>query len=72
MIYVKAYFNGVHFLVHYESVNIKNFIFFTSSATEIARSVKWLGAPGFDSRQGQGFFYPPKRPKHFWTQSDFF
>jgi len=28
MIYVKAYFNGVHFLVHNESINIKNFLCF--------------------------------------------
>jgi hypothetical protein len=58
MIYVKAYFNDVHFFVHYES--IKNFLCFTSSEAEIARSVQWLGVPGFDSRQWSGIFLHSK------------
>jgi hypothetical protein len=64
MIYVKAYFNGVHFLVHYVSVNIKNFLCFTSSEAEIAKSVSgW--ATGWALRvsipgRGQGYFYLPK------------
>jgi hypothetical protein len=65
MIYVKAYFNGVHFLLHYESKNIKNFLRCTSSEAEITRWVQWLGVPGFDSRQGSGIFLPSKTSKPF-------
>jgi hypothetical protein len=71
MIYVKAYFDGEHFLVHYESINIKNFLCFTSLEAEMARSVQWIGVPGFDSLRESGIFLPSKSPNNFWGRSDF-
>jgi hypothetical protein len=65
MIYVKVYFDGEHFLVHYKSINIKYFLCFTSLEAEIAKSVQWLGVSGFDSRPESGIFLPSEKSKPF-------